>query len=353
MRTSLVEFSVIEDKTYIFVIDTQKSETANKPWCTIIDVTEEEIRAAKTLIWSFGKSPIIIQRNIAYFQQIGAKLLRPALEYLDPCDVLYIVPHKDLHYLPLHAIKINGTLLCDQFAIVYLPNASLLKFCQANNAARKNSKFKFKSIFSMGVGAKEDSRGSQKKFVQEVEEIVEIFDTDSSNCYAGVNATKKKFFEYAPECDLIHIASHGYFDTLSPLGSGPLLAWGRRLPSRMTTNDTSKHILTAGEFYQLKLTANLVVLSGCFTGRNDVRPGDELFGLVRGLLIAGAPSMLLSLWEAHHDATIAFVKLFYTELSQGTPKVLAYQKAQKQLKALSAFQELRYWAPYILVGDWL
>lgn len=353
MKVSLVEFFVTEDKTYIFAIDTQKPETANEPWCATVDVTEEEIRAAKTLIWSFGKSPIIVQRNIEHFQQIGTRLLHPAIEYLDPCDVLYIVPHKDLHYLPLHAIEIDGAPLCDQFAIVYLPNASLLKFCQANNAARKNKKFSFNHIFSMGVGAKEDSPKSRKKFIQEAEELLEIFDAKSADCFTGANATKKRFFANAANCDLIHIASHGHFDNTHPLGSGPLLAWGRRFPSLASTDSSGNYVLRADEFYQLKLNANLVVLSGCFTGRNDVRPGDELLGLARGLFVAGVPSMMLSLWEAHHDATIAFVKLFYQALSQGTPKALAYQTAQKQLKALTEFQELRYWAPYILVGDWL
>ena len=128
MRVSLVEFFVTEFKTHIFVIDTQKADSAKEPWHTTVAIREKEIQAAKTLIWGFGKSPLIIQQNLEHFQQIGARLLQPVIEYLDLCDILYIVPHKDLHYLPLHAVEINDRALCDRFAVVYLPNASVLRF---------------------------------------------------------------------------------------------------------------------------------------------------------------------------------------------------------------------------------
>ncbi|KAA3659991.1 MAG: CHAT domain-containing protein [Calditrichaeota bacterium] len=353
MNVSLIEFFITKNKTTIFVIDTQKPGSINEPWRISIDITEKEIRAAKALIWSFSKNPVVQQCSIDHFQQIGFRLLKPVLDYINPCDVLYIVPHKDLHYFPFYAVEIDGRTLCEQFAIIYLPNASLLQYCKANNAVRENENFLFNKILTLGVGVKEDSRVNQKKFKQEAESILEIFDTNSIDIYTGVNATKRRFIKKAEKYDLIHIASHGHFSSVAPLSSGLLLACGRNLPSLTALDNLSNHTLNADEFYRLKLKANLVVLNGCFTGRNDIRPGDELMGLTRGLFIAGVPTMMLSLWEAHHDAAICFMKCFYTELKKGYPKAIAYQAAQNHLRQQPGFSEIKYWAPFILLGDWL
>jgi CHAT domain-containing protein len=79
-----------------------------------------------------------------------------------------------------------------------------------------------------------------------------------------------------------------------------------------------------------------------------VFPGDELFGLMRGFLYAGAPSLVVSLWVVHDRSTAEFMKLFYAGLNQGLPKRAALRQAQ-----LGVRQEYRhpyYWAPFILMG---
>ena len=205
----------------------------------------------------------------------------------------------------------------------------------------------------MGVGASEEPPTIRNKFCLESKRVPEILGSSDQRCYSGIRATKNTFRKNAGDCDLIHIASHGYFNRFRPLGSGPLLANGRRLPHIHTDTVDERHILMAEEFYQLRLKANLVVLSGCFTGRSDVRPGDELMGLVRGVFAAGIPSMVLCLWEAYHDATIQFMEIFYQELSQRAPKAIAFQKAQCELRRHQQYHHLRFWAPFVLIGDWL
>ena len=68
------------------------------------------------------------------------------------------------------------------------------------------------------------------------------------------------------------------------------------------------------DLYQLKLDAELVTLSGCATGMNVVTPGDELLGLIRGLLYAGAHSLLLTLWDVHDQSTADFMAHFLSAL---------------------------------------
>jgi CHAT domain-containing protein len=353
MKIALVEFFVKEEQTIVFVIDPYNPESKQEPHVFTVDIKEEKIRFLKNMIWSFGKDDSIIKSKLSFFQNIASAFFKPVLDYLSACDILYIIPHKDLHYLPFHAAEIDGKTLCEHCAIVYLPSASLLKFCQENNILRKKKKFSYKQILSIGVGAREDTPNFQKNFHIEARQVGRVFQTARSICHTGRQATKAVFMDHAPQSDLIHVASHGFFDKDTPLGSGPLLADGKHLPPKKPDHDSKRFVLKAEEFYQLNLRANLMVLSGCLTGMSEVRAGDELLGLARGMFAAGIPSMIVSLWEAHHGATMQFMQIFYQELINGVPKALALQSAQRELRKNSEYQHIKYWAPFILIGDWL
>ena len=106
--------------------------------------------------------------------------------------------------------------------------------------------------------------------------------------------------------------------------------------------------LSLYDLYHLKLPVELVVLSGCATGLNVIKPGDEQIGLVRGLLQAGAQSMVLSLWDVHDASTKEFMIAFYGELQRGLPKALALQNAMLGLRR--KYPHPYYWAPFLLIG---
>lgn len=106
--------------------------------------------------------------------------------------------------------------------------------------------------------------------------------------------------------------------------------------------------LSLYDLYHLKLPVELVVLSGCATGLNVIKPGDEQIGLVRGLLQAGAQSMILSLWDVHDASTKEFMIAFYSGLQQGRSKSLALQSAMLELRA--KYPHPYYWAPFLLIG---
>ena len=104
---------------------------------------------------------------------------------------------------------------------------------------------------------------------------------------------------------LVHIATHGYFRQDNPMFSSIRLG------------DTHLSLCDLAHF---RIPAELVVLSGCATGLNVVTPGDELMGLVRGLLQAGAQSLILSLWDVHDESTKDFMIGFYRNGSRGAPR---------------------------------
>jgi len=106
--------------------------------------------------------------------------------------------------------------------------------------------------------------------------------------------------------------------------------------------------LTLFDLYQLKLPVELITLSGCSTGVNVVAGGDELIGLARGLLHAGAQSLILSLWDVHDRSTAEFMNVFYTLVQQGKTRAAALRTAMLDLR--SRYPHCYQWAPFILVG---
>ena len=132
---------------------------------------------------------------------------------------------------------------------------------------------------------------------------------------------------------VVHIATHGYFREDNPLFSGVRLG---------------DSFLTVQDIYDLQLPVDLITLSGCGTGLNVVAAGDELRGLVRGLLAAGARSALLSLWDVHDQSTAEFMTSFYEGLNAGLSKAVALQRAMALLRI--AHPHPYFWAPFVLIG---
>ena len=108
-------------------------------------------------------------------------------------------------------------------------------------------------------------------------------------------------------------------------------------------------LLSVYDLYQLRLSAELVTLSGCGTGLSVVVGGDEQIGLMRGLLYAGARAVLLTLWDAYDSSTADFMKTFYGHLQKGWSKARAAQQGMWELR--ERHPHPFYWAPFALTGN--
>jgi CHAT domain-containing protein len=133
----------------------------------------------------------------------------------------------------------------------------------------------------------------------------------------------------------VHLACHGQFRPDNPHFSAVRLADGW---------------LTVRDAYSLDLHCELVTLSACESGMSSVTPGDELLGLARGFLSAGAPALLVSLWTADDAATAALMQRFYARLVAGASPATALRVAQ--CEALRTTPHPYFWAPFILIGRW-
>ena len=154
-----------------------------------------------------------------------------------------------------------------------------------------------------------------------------------SQLFLGESATGKVLQSSGEQSRLIHIATHGYFRQDNPMFSGVRLGDG---------------ILSLYDLYQMKLPAELITLSGCATGLNVVSDGDELLGLLRGLIHAGAQAALLSLWDVQDRTTAEFMASFYSHLDRCTDKAGALRQAALEVR--QNYPHPYYWAPFFLVG---
>ena len=143
---------------------------------------------------------------------------------------------------------------------------------------------------------------------------------------------------------LIHIAAHGNVHTGEiPLVPNP--GWTSKFPQE------GDYLLKMSDVQASNLRARLVVLSCCHSGRGSVLKGEGVVGIARAFLAAGARSVLVTLWAIDDEATMVFMKSFYQHLKEGKATSAAVHHSTKSLRESEGFSEMRYWAPFQLIGD--
>jgi len=261
----------------------------------------------------------MLQSTQAHLKNLYQELIAPVRDLLNAKHVVF-VPHGLLHYVPFHALHDGESYLVDRFSVSYAPSASIYALCQQKQANTSGK--------SLLLGIPDAQAPS---IADEVEALRSIL--PEAKLFMGSAATEDILRTHGPGSRIVHIATHGYFRQDNPMFSSIRLGGS---------------YLSLYDLYHLKLPAELVILSGCATGLSVVRPGDEVVGLVRGLLQAGAQSLVLSLWDVHDRSTKEFMVSFYTRLQQGLSKPLALQGAMIDLR--ERYPHPYYWAPFTLIG---
>jgi CHAT domain-containing protein/tetratricopeptide (TPR) repeat protein len=266
-------------------------------------------------------------------------LIKPVETELAGKKHLVVVPHGMLHYLPFQALRTQeGKYLIESHTVSYLPSASVLKY------AREKNKGNHADLFAVANPVTDLSPLPAAEM--EAREVSALF--ARKEVLLGPSATKTTFKKDAPQYDLLLFSTHGEMIESDPLKSN--------LRFTPTQQDDGK--LTVSEIFDLEVKANLVTLSACETGlargtKGNFPQGDDLVGLSRAFIHAGAPSVVASLWKVSDESTVAMMRSFYRNL-QTMPKAEALQQAQLGLAKSSAMTSSHpyFWAPFILVGDW-
>ncbi|MDY7075909.1 MAG: CHAT domain-containing protein [Chloroflexota bacterium] len=266
-----------------------------------------------------------------HWQEVAGPLLDGVLPYLQGVELVYLVAHGLLNYLPLHALRVQGSYLIDHFPVAYAPSAAVLSRVVQRTAGMERSK----PIQALVVGNPTLDMHHEHR---EAQQVAQLFGVQP---YLGRKATKAMIQSELGGKDVVHLACHGYFHPTEPMQSGVVLA--------------GHESLTAQEIMGLSLQAYLVTLNACKTGRSNVIRGDELVGLTRALLYAGTSSTLVSLWAVDDESTGQLMTSFYSRLydDRGRKvKTAASALREAMLELRKTKEHPYYWAPFILVGDW-
>ena len=184
-------------------------------------------------------------------QSVLGPLLAPLEELVPEEDVLWLVPHDVLHYVPFHALELGGRPLLDRNPVCYTPSAAVMRYCRANRREPRG-----------GALVLADSLGDLVHARHEGHVVAGLFGVRP----AVLGEATKDFLlgeleERGSDLDVVHVSCHGYFAGEQPLDSAILLA-----PARGDDGDDEPVALTAAEIFGLDLQTRLVTLSACESG---------------------------------------------------------------------------------------
>jgi CHAT domain-containing protein len=257
---------------------------------------------------------------VAEWQDLSP-LVAPLVERSTPGQVIWIVPHDHLHGVPLHAIEVGGVPLAERNPTCYTPSAAVMRYCQAKRRPAENR--------SLVLA---DSRADRPLTHSRAQSLLVASILSGAERLVGDQASIGGMRSAVGSgVSVLHIACHGEFDAEQPAQSRVLLA-----------NEDGDGALTAEKILGMSLPADLVTLSACQSGVAHRRAGDELFGLPRALIYAGASAVLVSLWPVDEVATGLLMYSFYRARKAGAGKAEALRTAQLAVRASTCAEVIEY-----------
>ncbi len=259
------------------------------------------------------------ERADSCLERLHETLITPLEPFLTGTSIVF-VPVGVLNYVPFHALRTNAGYLIERFEITHAPSASVWERLQ-ERPARTATK-------PLLMGFADERIPLVETEVRNIKKIL-----PGAKALTGKSASFSAFSRLSSKHDLIHLACHGQFRPESPMFSSLHLADGW---------------ITVHDMYSQPLNASLVTLSACETGLSKVFAGDEILGLARGFLSAGASSLIVSLWTVNDRAAGELMARFYTFLQRGTP--IASSLRDAQISFIRRGEHPYLWSPFILIG---
>ena len=244
----------------------------------------------------------------------------PLPDEAGPVRKLAVVPHGPLHRVPFHALFDGERYLIERFEISYAPSATVYALCQERDARGLREALVFGVEDPSIPAAADEARAVSERL-------------PGDGVRVGEEATLAALWSEAPGRDALHLACHGLFRADNPMFSALKLHDGW---------------LLAADAMDLDLDGALVTLSACESGRSEVVGGDEILGLTRAFLGAGAATLAVSLWLVQDETTAELMGDWYERLRDGQRPAAALRAAQLRLK--DRYPHPYYWAPFVLIG---
>ncbi|MCA9994359.1 MAG: CHAT domain-containing protein [Anaerolineales bacterium] len=324
-RATMLAYHIIGDEILAFVQHNGRltvfrqlsSVTAVRQALQRLDIQWQRFRVGSEFISRHQKQ---LERSAQTVLQTLHQALIAPLAHALTTPRLLIIPHGLLHQLPFHALFDGEQYLLDQHEIVYAPSATIFNLCQQRPIQTEGT------ALVLGV-----SDSSIPHVTAEAEAIAATVG-NGAQLFLDEAATTAVLRHHAPHSRRLHLACHGLFRSGNPMFSALKLHDGW---------------FTASDVASLPLRHPLVTLSACESGRSQILGGDEILGLSRAFLGAGAAALAVSLWLVEDKTTALLMADWYQRLQQHR-MAAALRAAQLALK--EQYPHPYYWAPFILVG---
>jgi len=324
-RSAVVEFVADSGTISMFVVTDDRIEYVNN-----IALENEVVALLEGLHFQFGSlrfggaqiatfADQLKSRADGYLKLLYDKLITPIERTVGDRDVI-VVPAGVLNYVPFHALHDGTKYVVESRSVRYAPSASVWSSLNSKRTGVPTNAF-LMAYADERIPLVNDEVKKLKKLVGKARAVT------------AKNATFASFQKEAPDADLIHLACHGQFRPDDPMFSSLHLDEGW---------------VTVRDLYAIRLTAKLVTLSACETGLSKIHAGDEILGLARGFLSAGAKSLVLSLWTVNDEATSRLMLEFYSNLQRGGDVAASLRIAQKSF--IDRGEHPYYWSPFFVIG---
>ncbi|HEU4836187.1 MAG TPA: CHAT domain-containing tetratricopeptide repeat protein, partial [Pyrinomonadaceae bacterium] len=384
-NTVLLEYSLGEQRSYVWVVTHDSFKTYALPRREQVENVASRVYeslVARSVVKSLetpAQRRIRIADADAEFQKAASELSRmilaPAASELDK-KRLVVVADGVLQYVPFAALPVaRARPLIVDHELVSLPSASAFAV-QRQNLARRPVAPKAVAVIADPVYSINDERfgstgarpSAETRIIEhlpggpkgqlsiprlpftrwEADQILavspagaslKVVDFNANRAIAGSGELSK--YRY------VHFATHGYLDTARAGFSAVVLSMFDR------EGKPQDGFLRTHDIYNLKLPAELVVLSACETGLGKEVTGEGLEGLTRAFMYAGARRVIVSLWNVNDKATAALMQRLYTGMLRNnkTPAA-ALRAAQIEMWRTRQWQSPYFWAPFVMQGEW-
>jgi CHAT domain-containing protein len=347
-KSTLVQYSIVaDDLLYIWVVKPTGEISFRS---TTIDPTQplkKLVLNSRSEIGVRGRVGIqkvavkatpdqVVQNNLQKLHQLLIEPIAPDLP-TDPNQQVIFLPQGELFLVPFAALpNAKGQHLIERHTLATAPSIQTLEFTQAL-AKRPKSQG---NVLIVGDPKMPEFDGSPLESLPGArQEAIAIGKLLKTAPLLGDQATKSAVLSQMQSAKILHFATHGLLDTVEGHMPGAIA---------LAPSGKDRGLLSSGEIFDLKLNADLVVLSACDTGRGQIT-GDGVVGLSRSFVAAGAPSVLVSLWAVDDGSTSELMGEFYRQLQIQPNKAQALRQAM--LKARQYYPDPFHWAAFTLIGE--
>ncbi|MBE0461534.1 MAG: CHAT domain-containing protein [Candidatus Aminicenantes bacterium] len=364
-KTALIEYFLGDEQSFMILITKENFSLFLLP-------SIEEIRESiKPYLKILSDPPAGRFKGKLAAHRVYKELVYPAERLLsEEIENLIIIPDGILYYLPFETLirlmpveSDEAGFLVSRYRVSYAPSCSSLLLLSEKTVEKEHPKSflafgnpAYTSKRSNKVGSKTSADILRELYEsegfdflplpyseKEVKKISRFFPNTKKSIYLKEKAQEESLKRTSlKDYQVIHFACHGFLDEKAPFRSALVLS--------LTKGQDEDGFLQVREIYNLRLAADLIVLSACQTGRGTLEKGEGVLGLPRVFFFAGAKSVVSTLWRIGDKPTAQFMQYFYKMLSQGMGKAQSLRLAKMKMLE-SKYSHPYYWAAFVLNGE--